>query len=62
MHDFSSQVIAASIRSPLMVCAAAELGSHIATVPFKILEQMIAHPLTDAGMRKFKEDSLKKRI
>lgn len=55
-YGFSSQIIVASIRSPLTVSKAALLGAHVATVPFKILEQMIKHPLTDAGIKKFVED------
>ena len=55
-YGFASQIIAASIRSPLTVALSAELGTHIATVPFKILEQMIAHPLTDVGIERFKRE------
>ncbi len=55
-HNFKSQIIVASVRSPLTVVQAAQLGAHVATVPYKILEQMIKHPLTDAGIKKFEED------
>jgi len=53
---FSTEVIAASIRHPLHVTRAALLGSHIATVPYQVLRQMLGHPLTDAGIKKFDED------
>lgn len=52
----STQVIAASIRHPLHVVAAAKAGTHIATVPFGVLMQMIRHPLTDIGIARFAED------
>lgn len=55
-HNFASQIIVASVRSPITVKRAAVLGAHIATVPFKILEQLVHHPLTDAGLKKFEED------
>ncbi len=52
----STQVIAASIRHPLHVIAAAKAGAHIATIPFGVLKQMINHPLTDIGIARFTED------
>jgi transaldolase len=55
-YNFTSKILVASVRSPLMVERAAVLGAHIVTVPFKILEQMYQHPLTDAGIKKFLED------
>lgn len=55
-YGFTSEIIVASIRSPLTVQKAAAIGAHIATVPFKILEQMVKHPLTDAGIKKFLQD------
>ena len=51
-----TEVIAASIRHPVHVVQAAKMGSHIATVPYKIIKQMIKHPLTDAGIEKFLQD------
>lgn len=51
-----TEVIAASIRHPVHVLQAARIGSHIATVPYKIIKQMIKHPLTDAGIQKFLQD------
>jgi transaldolase len=51
-----TQVIAASIRHPLHVVAAAKARAHIATVPYSILMQMVKHPLTDIGISRFAED------
>jgi len=51
-----TQVIAASIRHPLHVIAAAKAGAHIATVPYNVLMQMIRHPLTDIGIARFADD------
>jgi transaldolase len=56
LHDLQTRVIAASIRHPRHVIAAARAGSHIATVPYKILMQMTRHPLTDVGLKKFLDD------
>ena len=55
-YDFSTQVIAASIRHPLHCVAAAKAGAHIATVPYRVLMQMIEHPLTERGMALFAAD------
>ena len=55
-HDIKTQIISASIRNPIHVIDAAEAGSHIATVPYKVIMQMLKHPLTDDGIRKFKKD------
>jgi transaldolase len=56
LHDLDSEVLAASIRNPLHVTQAALAGSHIATLPFKILQQMVHHPLTDKGIVQFRSD------
>jgi len=56
IHEIESEVLAASIRNPLHMTQAALAGAHIATVPFKILQQMIHHPLTDKGISQFKKD------
>jgi transaldolase len=56
MHDLDSEVLAASIRNPLHVTQAALAGSHIATLPFKVLQQMVHHPLTDKGIVTFRKD------
>lgn len=56
IHDIASEVLAASIRHPLHVTQAALAGSHIATVPFKVLKQMVHHPLTESGIVQFRAD------
>ncbi len=56
LHASPSQVLAASIRHPLHVTQAAAAGANISTIPFKILEQMYNHPLTDKGIKAFKSD------
>ena len=55
-YGFESQILVASVRDPRMVTDAATLGAHIATVPFKVLEMLFKHPLTDVGIKKFLED------
>jgi transaldolase, putative, TalC family len=55
-YDISTEIIVASVRHPIHVLKAAKLGAHIATVPYKVIMQMIKHPLTDAGIQRFKED------
>ncbi len=55
-YGLPTQVIAASIRHPMHVIEAARVSAHIATVPFKVLEQMLHHPLTDIGIKRFKDD------
>ncbi len=55
-YKFETKIIAASIRHPLHCLEAARAGSHIATVPFKVLEQMMTHPLTEAGNARFLAD------
>ena len=55
-HDLRTQVIAASLRHPLHIIAAAKAGAHVATVPYSVLMQMINHPLTDKGIARFAED------
>lgn len=59
--DMDAQVLTASVRHPRHVTEAAMLGSHIATLPFKVLQQMVHHPLTDAGIKRFREDWNKAR-
>ena len=56
LYDIETEVLAASIRNPLHMTQAAMAGAHIATLPFKILRQMIHHPLTDSGIVQFKKD------
>ncbi|MBI4307275.1 MAG: fructose-6-phosphate aldolase [Chloroflexi bacterium] len=55
-YNISTKVLAASIRHPLHVVAAAKAGADIATVPYKVLMQMVHHPLTDVGIARFNED------
>lgn len=58
-HLIQTEVIAASIRHPEHVTAVALAGAHIATIPFKVLTQMVKHPLTDLGIERFLSDWLK---
>lgn len=51
-----TEIIAASVRHPIHVTECALAGADIATVPYKVLEQMLHHPLTDAGIEKFQAD------
>ena len=54
--SFNTEVLVASIRSPLQVSQVARMGAHVATIPPKIIKQMIKHPLTDTGLKSFMED------
>ena len=54
--DIDTQIIAASIRTPIHVTDCALAGADIATVPYKVLMTMFKHPLTDAGIKKFQDD------
>ena len=56
IHGLDTEIIAASIRRPLHITECARAGAHIATVPYKILMQALHHPLTDAGIARFKKD------
>lgn len=55
-YMLDTEIIAASIRHPMHVVEAAKMGSHIATIPYNIIKQMLKHPLTDAGIEKFLHD------
>ena len=55
-YDLEAEVLAASIRHPRHMTEAALAGAHIATVPLKVLRQMIHHPLTDSGIEQFRRD------
>jgi transaldolase len=59
MHDLPTQIIAASIRHPVHVLHAAKAGAHIGTMPAKIFQMLVKHPLTDAGLEKFMADAKK---
>ena len=58
IHNIQTEIIAASIRHPMHVTDCALAGADIATVPYKVIEQMTHHPLTDAGIEKFQKDYL----
>jgi transaldolase len=55
-YDYKTEVLAASLRHPMHVVEAAKMGAHIGTMPFKILEQLFQHPLTDKGLASFLKD------
>jgi transaldolase len=56
LFQIPTEIIAASIRHPMHVVESARIGSHIATVPYNVIKQMIGHPLTTAGIEKFMND------
>ena len=56
MHNIQTEIIAASIRHPVHVVESARTGAHIATVPYSVIVQMAAHPLTSAGIERFLKD------
>lgn len=56
IHGIKTEIIAASVRNPIHVIEAAKAGADIATVPYNLVMQMVKHPLTDAGLEKFKAD------
>ncbi|MBM3254757.1 MAG: fructose-6-phosphate aldolase [Candidatus Omnitrophica bacterium] len=55
-YGFNTKIIVASIRNPMHVVEAAEIGADISTIPFAVIEQLIKHPLTDLGVQRFLED------
>ena len=55
-YGYKSQILAASLRTPNHVIASAMAGAHIGTMPFKILDQLFNHPLTDRGLDQFLKD------
>lgn len=55
-YDFDTEVLVASVRSPMHIQIAAEMGADIATIPFKVMQQMTHHPLTDKGIKAFMDD------
>ena len=56
-YKWNTQVLVASVRGPLHLLKAALLGAHIATVPFKVLKNLVSHPLTDKGLEQFLKDA-----
>jgi transaldolase len=55
-YDFETEVLVASVRNPIHLQRAADLGADIATIPYKVMQQMTHHPLTDKGIKIFMED------
>jgi len=58
-YDFDTEVLVASVRHPVHVVQAALLGADVCTVPFKVIAQLVKHPLTESGLEKFLEDAKK---
>lgn len=58
-YDYATKVLVASIRHPLHLKDAALMGAHVATIPFKVFDQLVKHPLTDIGLEKFLSDAKK---
>ena len=56
-YDFDTEVLVASVRHPMHLVEAARLGADVATVPFKVIERLVRHPLTDIGLEKFLADA-----
>ena len=56
MQNIDTEIISASVRNPIHIIDCAKAGADIATVPYKVIEQCLKHPLTDAGIEKFKKD------
>lgn len=56
IHHIKTEIIAASVRHPVHIVEAAKAGAHIATVPYKVIMQMISHPLTTSGIERFLKD------
>lgn len=56
VQSYATQVLAASLRHPLHIVEAARMGADIATMPFKVFEQLVRHPLTDSGFKRFTDD------
>jgi transaldolase len=58
-YVFETQILVASIRNPLHVYEAALIGADVATIPYKVIEQLVKHPLTDIGLERFAADAAK---
>lgn len=58
-YDFPTEVLVASVRHPLHITQAALIGAHVCTVPFKVITQLVEHPMTAQGLQKFLEDAKK---
>jgi transaldolase len=55
-YNFKTEILVASIRNPIHITTAAKLGAHVATIPAKVLHQLVSHPLTDKGLEIFIND------
>ena len=55
-YNFDTQVLVASVRHPIHIVESALLGAHVATIPFKVIQQLVKHPLTDKGLESFLSD------
>ncbi len=58
-YNFETEVLVASVRNPVHVVEAAMLGADVCTIPFSVISQLVKHPLTDVGLKKFVEDAKK---
>jgi len=58
-YNYETEVLVASVRNPTHVVDAALLGAHVCTIPFSVMIQLVKHPLTDVGLKKFVEDAKK---
>lgn len=61
-YDFNTDVLVASVRNPIHIQQSALLGADIATIPFKVMQQMTHHPLTDKGIKMFLDDWAKTQV
>ncbi len=55
-YDFATEILVASVRHPIHVVQAALMGAHVVTMPYKVIEQLAKHPLTDVGIDRFLQD------
>ncbi len=55
-YDFKTEVLVASVRHPIHILEAARMGAHVATIPLKVIQQLVKHPLTDSGLKTFLDD------
>lgn len=55
-YNYATEVLVASVRSPMHIVESALLGAHVATIPFKVIQQLVQHPLTDKGLNSFLAD------
>lgn len=55
-YNFSTQILVASIRNPIHLIEAAKMGADVSTIPFKVIQQLVKHPLTDIGLERFLKD------